>query len=111
MKQAIAGLDKQLQNASFDVDGLDTLAWDLATARYEEIRDGRTAIDIASKTSEASEYKNAKHVDTLAAAYAEVGDFDTAVKWSEKAVELAPHDKRRVVHLNSFRAGMPWRAP
>ena len=35
-----------------------------------------------------SDFKNPKLLNTLAAAHAETGDFDSAVKWSEKAREL-----------------------
>jgi hypothetical protein len=51
------------------------------------------------------------HVDTLAAAYAEAGDFPNAVKWEEKAIELAPDKSQGKLraHLDLFKADKPYR--
>jgi serine/threonine protein kinase len=64
-------------------------AWLLATSPREAVRNGKRAVELATKACELTEYKNPSIVDTLAAAYAETGDFDSAVKWSEKSLELA----------------------
>jgi tetratricopeptide (TPR) repeat protein len=37
----------------------------------------------------ATKWKFASYVDTLAAAYAEAGDFDSAIRYGEKAIETA----------------------
>ena len=64
------------------------LSWKLATSTFDQMRDGKQAVEIATKACELTDYKDPNIVDTLAAAYAERGDFDSAVKWSEKSLNL-----------------------
>jgi|GEM_PF-197651 len=66
---------------------LNNLAWAYATSTFDELRNGDRAITLAEKAAELTDYKEAYILSTLASAYAEVGDFQQAVQWSEKAVE------------------------
>ena len=50
-------------------------------------RDGKRAVAVATKLGELTEWKNPDALDTMAAAYAEAGQFDDAVKWEKKAME------------------------
>jgi tetratricopeptide (TPR) repeat protein len=68
-------------------------AWALATCPDEKLR-SPLAVAIADKACEKTDYKDARYLDTLAAAYAQMKDFDSAVKWQTKAVELAPDSKK-----------------
>lgn len=66
---------------------LNNLAWVLATSPNETLRDGERAIKLATKACEVTQY-NAPHIlSTLAAGYAEAGNFEEAVKRSTEAVE------------------------
>lgn len=64
-------------------------AWLLATGVKESVRNGKRAVELASQACELTSYQNAGYLDTLAAAFAEKGEFDTAIKWQEEAVKAA----------------------
>ena len=69
------------------------------------------AIALATKACELTKYKEAHIVSTLAAGYAEKGDFKTAIKWSLKAVDLGEGETKENLkkELKSYQAGKPWR--
>jgi tetratricopeptide (TPR) repeat protein len=64
------------------------LAWLLATSVDDTVRDGKRAVELATMACEIDRQKDPRFVDTLAAAYAESGEFDTAVQWSKKALAM-----------------------
>lgn len=67
--------------------GHNGLAWLLSTCPQVEFRDGRKAIEYATNACKLSGWTNFAHLDTLAAAYAEAGEFDQAVQWQTQCLE------------------------
>ena len=65
------------------------LAWFLATAPDDSARDGKEAVRVAKEVVKLTESKHPVPLDTLAAAYAETGDFDQAIKIMKDAVDKA----------------------
>ncbi len=57
-----------------------------------KFRDGVKAVEDATKACELSEWKNPNHLEILAAAYAETGEFD--YKWQKKALDDSAYEKQ-----------------
>ncbi len=93
-------------------DGLyNNLAWVLATSPDDKLRDGKRALELATKACELTEYKAPHILSTLASAYAETGDWENAIKWSTKAVELGKGEELEQLkqELKSYEEKKPWR--
>ena len=70
---------------------------------------------LARKACVRTGYQNSNIVDTLAAAYAEAGDFDAAIRWSEESIQLLGAKANKELradfesHLKMFKAKQPVR--
>jgi tetratricopeptide (TPR) repeat protein len=110
---ALADLEKALELAPDDSGVLNNLAWLLATSPDEEIRDGKRAVELATKACEETTWKEPHIISTLAAGYAESGDFAAARKYSQQAVETegsSPEVEAQLRgELASYEAEKPWR--
>jgi tetratricopeptide (TPR) repeat protein len=90
---------------------LNNFAWLLATSPDDTVRNGRRAIKLATKACELTNHKAPHILSTLAAAYAEAGDFEEAQNWSKKSVELATEENRDQLRkeLVSYESSHAWR--
>jgi TPR repeat protein len=99
---------------SGDANDLNNLAWLLATSPHPEERNGREAVDYAEKAVAATSRTNAAYLDTLAAAYAETGDFAKAVTIQKEALALCNDEslkKELIFHLKLYESKKPCREP
>jgi tetratricopeptide (TPR) repeat protein len=90
------------------------LSWVLATSPNDAVRDGKRAVELGNKAAKLSEYKEAHILSTLAAGYAEAGDFEKAIEWSTKSVEIGREEEHAQIEqleleLESYRKGEAWR--
>jgi hypothetical protein len=68
---------------------LNNLAWSLAANSRQELRNGKEAVQFASKAVELTGQQQPVFIGTLAAAYAEDGQFANAVETANKARDIA----------------------
>ncbi len=108
----------QQMNAALDANPEDAnshnnKAWLLCTCPVEELRDGMLAIVHAKQACDLTDYKNEMFLDTLAAAYAETGDFDEAVRWQQETIAMQqPGDysfQEYQDRLKLYQSGQPYR--
>jgi len=93
---------------------LNDLARLRAACPAAELRDGAKAVGAATKACELTNWKKAHYVGTLAAAYAETGDFDSAVKRQKKAIDLLTKEEEELradfeERLKLYESGKPYR--
>ena len=96
-KNAIADFNEAIRLDSDDNLAYNGRAWLWATCPDARFRDGKKAVESAIKACELTEWKDAASAAVLAAAYAEVGDFDAAAKWQTQANSLyvAAEDRKK----------------
>lgn len=76
-------------------DSLNHRAVFLAGSNDAAYRNGEQAVADATRACELSDWKSSLYIGNLASAYAERGDFDAALKWNARAIELAPEGQRK----------------
>jgi len=93
---------------------LNNLAWLLA-AGPDAVRDGKQAVELATRACERTGWKNPNCFATLGVAYAEAGDFDQAVEYTKKALSFPEYEKRFGTvarrRLDLFARKLPYRDP
>ena len=103
--------EKAIQLNPTDHYAYNSLAWLLATCPEEEHRDGGRAVEYATKACELCGFEFWYCLGTLAAAYAEVGDFEEARTWAKESLRRAPEEERAGCkeRLKLYKDGTPYR--
>jgi tetratricopeptide (TPR) repeat protein len=78
-------------------DAFNALAWIQATCNDNEVRNGKEALENARRACELCGYRRWTCLGTLAAAHAELGNFEEAVQWEQKCLALAPGDRQNEI--------------
>jgi len=110
---AIKDYDEALKLAPEDTGVLNNLAWVLATSPDDGVRNADRSIELGTKECDLTKIEKPHILSTLASGYAEKGDWDNAVKWSGKAVELGTKDEdvsdQLKKELDNYKEKKPWR--
>jgi hypothetical protein len=84
----------------------------MASCSEATYRDGKRAVELATCACELTDWNRSAYLDTLAAAYAETGDFDAAVRWQLRAIEFLSDERQKDNYrrrLVLYQAGKPYR--
>ena len=113
ISEAIAHYREALRLEPNSLPALNNLAWTLAAHPDARFRNGAEAVGLATRACELTKHQNPTPLATLAAAYAETGQFQEAVSFAERAQEAAKGGQgaladRLAAMLEAFRAGGPY---
>ena len=115
--KALAERRELLRSRPKDVTLLNGTAWLLATDPNACVRNGPEAIELAQRAIELSEGKRPEILATLAAAYAEAGQFAKALETARKALDLAKQHNQPApakaiqAMIRLYEVGAPFREP
>ena len=88
-------------------------AWFLATCPDPSFRNGQQAVKDAKAACSLMVWKDEHMIDTLAAAYAETGDFESAMRYAQQALgvkDISAEDSKKIQrHLELFKQNKPIR--
>lgn len=90
------------------------LAWLLASCPEQKFRNGKLAVESATKACELTSWHEGGSVATLAAAYAEAGDFAEAIKWQATFLKIPLPEKNRIEgerRMQLYRAKKAYQEP
>jgi len=113
--EAVRQFQRILELDPHNVAAQNNLAWLLATCPDATLRDGTKAVELAQQAESISDGRTPEILDTLAAAYAEAGQFDRAVATAKRALDIfAAQDNRALTaavqaRLRLYEAGFPFR--
>ena len=94
-QDAIADLNRAVQQDPTKAINYNDVAWFLATCPQADLRDGERAVEHATKACEMTNWKNGGYIDTLAAANAEAGEFEEALRREQEALALPDMKSQR----------------
>ena len=114
-KEAVSEFEAALALEAANPQLLNNLAWVLATCPEASVRNGPRAVELAQQAHQLAGDRNSQILDTLAAAWAEKGNFSEAIAASQRALEMATAQTNTTqvealrARLTLYRAGVPFR--
>ena len=111
-KKGISHLEEVLRINPNHIEAQNNLAWILASCPDAVLRDGKRALELARSADRLSGGNYAPVLDTLAAAYAEAGQYPEAVATARRALDAAAGQESVAegirMRLRLYEAGVPY---
>ncbi len=109
--KAVNSYEQAYQANYRHIGALNNLAWVLATAPDESVRDGKRAVKLAKRAMRMAGPKAVFTADTLAAAFAENGDFESATELQELVLKKSTYKNQQEVQerLDLYEQGQAYR--
>lgn len=114
---AAASFAAALERDPSHLQALNSLGWLRATAPEASLRDGGKAIELAERALRLPQSSQALALHTLAAAYAETGDFAQASATANRALAAAEKERKPAIieavrdELTLYETGLPYHQP
>ena len=115
LAEAVAQYEKTLELAPEDNLAEINLAWALATCSDPSLRDGKKAVALAQRANQRLGGKNPLALRSLAAAYAEIGKFPSAVEAAKEGWQFAFETDNQLLmralskEIELYSANLPYR--
>jgi tetratricopeptide (TPR) repeat protein len=95
----------QAYRQSTQLDPNNSEAYFSLAANYRGMKRYREAVESCKRACELTDYRNHIYIAILALCYAESGDFEKAVEYQKKALELAENDVKAEYekHLTAYK--------
>jgi eukaryotic-like serine/threonine-protein kinase len=96
---------------AIEIDPCDAYTYSDLGVLYATLKRYQDAIESCTQACKLSEYKNHSYLSNLATVYAESDNFDKAIEYQQKAIELADEDSKAEYkkRLEAYKAHKPWR--
>jgi tetratricopeptide (TPR) repeat protein len=89
LREAVDHYERALQSDPDSILPLNNLAWVMSTGPDDSLRNNEVAVQLATKANQLSKESNPVFIRTLAAAYAQAGQFEIAIETAQRASEQA----------------------
>ena len=106
-KEAVFHFEKAIAIKPDYAEAYNNLAWIYATSPDETLRNGEEAVSLATQACELTKFHNVSLLNTLAAAYAEARNFEKAIEYQTRAIELSQKEAKPAFlkRLERYRSG------
>ncbi len=109
--KALADYSESIRIDPDNPDSLNHRVVMLSACKDDKIRNGKQAVADATRACELTDWRIALYMSNLGIAYAEAGDFESAIKWHKRAMELSGADIPAAMksRLDQYRNHEPFR--